>query len=264
MFCDMIFTLNGFASTNEQTLERVLASTGNSPPPRFKALVEKYRPDVIGTQETTSVWLKYYDRYFKDTYGIVSCSRDGADTSEGEAMTILYRLDRFELLDSKTFWLTRTPDQVSMVGCSACRRICTWVLLRDKASGKEFVVANTHLDYINDTVKIAQWGYLLDGLSELVEKYPVYLTGDFNSEPTSPVYAEAIKTFKDSNTTCLENRSDINFTAGHNYVGNTSGGIIDYCFYTEKSIATWYRILDDQFGGYVSDHYGLIAEFYFK
>ncbi len=231
--------------------------------PRFKQLVEMYQPDIIGTQESTATWNAYYQAYFKDVYGMVGCSRDGRnETVSGEWGTILYRLDRFELLDSDDFWLTSTPGKVSRVPGSACNRICTWALLKDKQTGKEFVMANTHLDYTTDEVKLEQYKYLMQGLSGMIEKYPLYLTGDFNATLKSPVYAKASQDLNDPYVKALENRSTVNHTADG--YGTSSSDIIDYCFYDDNSIAVWYKILSEQFGGYISDHFGIIAEFIIK
>jgi len=231
--------------------------------PRFKQLVEMYQPDIIGTQETTAKWNNYFRRYFKDTYGMVGCSRDGRNASTGEWGTILYRLDRFELLDSDDFWLTKTPGKVSRVAGANCNRICTWALLKDKNTGETFVMANTHLDHSTNEVRVQQLGYLFAGLSELIEKYPIYITGDYNATPTSDVYKMAVETLLDSHVESLENKSDISHTFD-SYGAIKNGSRIDYCFYNDRSIALWYKILNEQFNGYVSDHYGIITEFIIK
>ena len=232
--------------------------------PRFKQLVEMYQPDIIGTQETTEIWNKYYRTYFGDKYGMVGCSREGRDASGGEWGTILYRLDRFELLDSDDFWLTRTPSVVSKVPGSACNRICTWALLKDKNTGVTFVMANTHLDYITEEVKQEQYKYLYAGLSDLLAKYPVFLTGDFNADTNSGTYKTVTKDFHDPYVEAFENRSTVNHTADGYGSSNGNGSIIDYCFYNDRSTALWYKILSEQFGGYISDHFGVISEFIIK
>lgn len=231
--------------------------------PRFKQLVEMYQPDIIGTQETTAKWNSYFVRYFKDTYGMVGCSREGKNATTGEWGTILYRLDRFELLDSDDFWLSKTPGKVSRVLGAKCNRICTWALLKDKNTGKTFVMANTHLDHSTNEVRLEQLGYLFDGLSELMEQYPIYITGDYNATPTSDVYKTAVKTLLDSHVEAMEDKSDISHTFD-SYGTSRNGSRIDYCFYNDRSIAIWYKILNEQFGGYVSDHYGIITEFIIK
>ena len=231
--------------------------------PRFKQLVEMYQPDIIGTQETTVKWNNYFRQYYKDVYGMVGCSREGKNATTGEWGTILYRLDRFELLDSDDFWLTKTPKKVSRILGAKCNRICTWALLKDKNTGETFVMANTHLDHSTDEIRIEQLGYLFNGLSELMEQYPIYITGDYNASPTSNAYKTAIKTLLDSHVEAFENKSEISYTFD-SYGKLNPGSRIDYCFYNDRSVALWYKILNEQFGGYVSDHYGIITEFVIK
>ena len=229
--------------------------------PRFKLLVEMYKPDIIGTQETTSYWNKFFSNNLKE-YGSVGCSREGRDATSGEWGTILYRLDRFELIDSDTFWLSNTPDKVSRVSGSKCNRICTWALLKDKNTGKTFVMANTHLDHGTDEVREQQMDILLKELSELTSKYPLILTGDFNATPESKAYSKTTSTLLDARTTSAENKSLIKHT--FDSYGSSSGKIIDYCFYNKKLSARWYKVANDKFDGYVSDHYAIVTEFAIK
>jgi endonuclease/exonuclease/phosphatase family metal-dependent hydrolase len=194
---------------------------------------------------------------------MVGCSRDGKNATSGEWGTILYSLERFELLDSNDFWLTNTPNKVSRVSGAKCNRICTWALLKDKFTGETFVFANTHLDHSTDAVRLEQLGYLLDNLSEFIGKYPIYLTGDFNAKPDSDVYKNACKSLNDAHMDSFVNDSEISYTYD-SYGTKVPGSRIDYCFYNDRSIALEYKILNEQFGGYVSDHYGIITEFVIK
>ena len=232
--------------------------------PRFRQLVEKYDPDLIGTQESTKKWNSIYKDYFDDKYYMVGCSRNGVSATTGEWGTVMVKKARFDILDSGNYWLTDTPNTPSKVAGSNFNRICTWVLLKDKYTGNTLVMANAHLDYADDSVKSQQVKYLLEGLSEYMDKYPVFLTGDFNATPGSAPYNMTIKEFSDSHDSANENRSDVNYTCGYDYDyngGGTNGKIIDYCFHNDKALALWYRILSDQFKGYVSDHHGVLTEF---
>ena len=230
--------------------------------PRFKQLVEKYKPDIIGTQETTPTWNSFFKDNLKE-YGMIGCSREGENAKSGEWNTILYRLDRFELIDSDNFWLSSTPDKVSRVPGSKCNRLCTWALLKDKNTGNVFIMANTHLDHRTDEVREQQIEILLDNLSDMINKYPLILTGDFNAVPDSLVYTAATEKLADARTDAIENRSTIEYTFD-SYGQKYPGKIIDYCFYTKKATATWYKVANDQFGGYVSDHYGVLTQFGIK
>ena len=73
----------------------------------------------------------------------------------------------------------------------------------------------------------------------------------------------AVETLLDSHVESLENKSDISHTFD-SYGAIKNGSRIDYCFYNDRSIALWYKILNEQFNGYVSDHYGIITEFIIK
>lgn len=231
--------------------------------PRFDRLVKKYAPDLIGTQEVTATWNNYFRSYFGNEYEMVGCSRDGKNATTGEWGTILYRKDRFELLDNGDFWLTSTPDVVSKVRGSGCNRICTWALLKDKVTGKTLVFANTHLDHLNSAVRNQQVRYLLEGIEDFVGVYPVYLTGDFNAVPGSKAYTLVTNVFSDARTTALEGAGDTSSTFDDLGL-ELPGKIIDYCLYDDKSEALLYKVINESFDGRVSDHFGVLAEFIIK
>ena len=225
---------------------------------RFTALVEQYRPDIIGTQEATPLWTQYLTDNLSDEYGMVGVFRDGTGHAGDEANYVLYRKDRFELVDSGTFWLTDTPDVVSRVEGALCNRVCTWAYLRDLQTGEVIVIANTHLDHSTDAIRSAQLAYLLNELSADMQSYPVLITGDFNALRTSAPYKDIQKAgLSDGEKRAWVNDSDLNYTC-HLY--RETGDTIDYCFYTKQWTPLYARIVSDDFGGYVSDHYGVIVD----
>ena len=108
-------------------------------------MIRREAPDVFGVQEGLIDQLQYIDAECPQ-YARVGVGRDdGAE--KGEFMAVYYLRDRFELLDSGTFWLSETPDKVSRGWDGACNRTVTWVELKDRKSGKEFFYFNTHLDH---------------------------------------------------------------------------------------------------------------------
>ena len=68
---------------------------------------------------------------------------------KGEYSAILYRLERFKVEKSDTFWLSDTPEKPSksQKWGNACIRICTWARLIEKKSGHAFYMFNTHLGH---------------------------------------------------------------------------------------------------------------------
>ena len=231
---------------------------------RFFKLLDKYTPDLVGTQETTRLWMDYIEKEISDTYGIIGCSRNGRNTTEGEWNTVLYCKNRFDLIKGDTFWLSETPDvEKTKLDYRGCYRICTWTLLKDKLTGKTLMFNNTHLqNSINHVaVREAQMKILIDYLTNklgLMKDYPFFMTGDFNATSKEPAYAVALTAMKDSADTCEKNLSTVNYTF-HNY-GRENSSVIDYCFHSPEGISVHeYKILDEQFDGYVSDHYGILV-----
>jgi len=141
--------------------------------PRFEKLMRQYAPDLVGTQETSPKWYEQLCATYADEYGLCGCSRDGKDALTGERGTILYRKDRFEMLDGGDFWLSNTPDEHSRIEGSYCYRICTWAILRDRKTGREFCFANTHLDHKLEEVRTAQAEMLLQHLCTRASNRPI-------------------------------------------------------------------------------------------
>ena len=75
---------------------------------RVLQMITKYMPDSFGVQEATQQWLDIFERELGDEYGVVAQMRDGAEDSEASA--VYYLKEKFELLDSGTIWLSKTPE----------------------------------------------------------------------------------------------------------------------------------------------------------
>lgn len=146
-----------------------------------------YQPDVIGVQEATHVQMQYIDSVWTG-YSFVGVGRDDGKT-KGEYSAIFYDKARFQLLGQDTFWLSDTPDEISVGWDAAMERICTYALLFDKESGKSFWVFNTHFDHIGKTAREKSAQLILDKIKQLnVDKLPVVLMGDLNlRENTEPI-----------------------------------------------------------------------------
>ncbi len=234
---------------------------------RFMALVEEYQPDLIGCQEYTANWEIWLQKHTKkaggtgalDGYEMIGCSREGRDKKDGERNPIFYRTDRFELLDSDTVWLCDTPTEARAVAGSLCKRICTWALLKDKRTGETILYANTHLDHSTDEVRSAQMNILMDYLADRIGQYPFYLTGDFNCVVNSIPYNTAASNLSDSHKTAWVDHSTE--TRTYHAYEERGGSEIDFIFHNEQVTPVRYEIISKGYDGYVSDHYGVVAEF---
>jgi endonuclease/exonuclease/phosphatase family metal-dependent hydrolase len=233
---------------------------------RFVQMMEEYAPDLVGTQEYSynwQVWLGRYEKKMGGTaedriYGQVGCNNNGPGTKRGGMNAIWYRLDRFELLDSGTFWLSHTPEVPSVIGTRMDLRICTWAKLKDLRTGAIFVFANTHLDHADMELRYMQAEILLEQLRGIVGDLPLYLTGDFNTGWRSSVHDLVTSVLQNSHKTAWVDVSE-NWGTYHAY--EQYGSEIDFIFHDAHSEAVRYDIVTKQYDGYISDHYGVIVDF---
>ncbi len=258
----------------------------------LRDLLDELQPDSIGMQEVTVNWIKRMDSFsFNNSYAGVGEGR----TPGGEASSIYYRKDKFELVDSGTFWLSETPDVAgSYLEASLYPRICTWAHLRDKATGYEYIHLNTHLDHLGGsdgrTLRTAQVRVILEFIQTLPD-IPMVLTGDFNQAKTNSsdeIYAMyknvlGISTFNSSTGDKISGHfSDARAEAadtvspdawasmtsswqeGEKY--NPAKKPIDYVFYTTEDFdAMVYRNIHYHRDGiYMSDHLPQYCELHVK
>ena len=106
--------------------------------PRLHAAIAPRNPDLIGLQEYRPAWEAHIEKYFGEEYEIFNKYRS---TESPESAPILWKRDQFTCLDKGYFWLSDTPDVESRGWDERyhCHRICEYVLLQDRESGKSFV-----------------------------------------------------------------------------------------------------------------------------
>lgn len=231
----------------------------------FNAQLKFYEPDIFGIQEGLPNQVKDISSAMTD-YNLISLGRDGNNT--GEASSIFYKKKRFVLKKSGTFWLSDTPDTVSQGWDAACRRVCTYVLLFDKITNRNFWVFNTHLDHQGEVARTKGLELILAKVSALNKmKYPVVFMGDLNSEPTEP----RIISFKEKMTDCREVCVQKPFGPSGTFNGFKHDEpvvkLIDYIFISKNSdwIVNKYAVLSDSKDlHYPSDHLPVFVQLNFK
>lgn len=110
-----------------------------------KGLIRFHDFDIFGTQEGFKHQL---DGILElGNYAYVGGGRDDGKDA-GEHSAIFYKKDRFDVLKNGDFWFAENPD-VPGKGWDAtcCNRICSWAKFKDKDTGKEFFVFNSHYDH---------------------------------------------------------------------------------------------------------------------
>lgn len=144
-------------------------------------------PDLFGMQEVVKAQLDDVLRMLPD-YAAAGVGREDGKEA-GEYSPVLYKKERFRLLDSGTFWLSETPDRPSMGWDAACKRVCSWVYLKDKRTGRKLYYFNTHLDHIGTTARREGAALIVKFIREHVAKGEyAAVTGDFNVTEGSEPY----------------------------------------------------------------------------
>ncbi|HSI69568.1 MAG TPA: endonuclease/exonuclease/phosphatase family protein, partial [Gillisia sp.] len=113
--------------------------------------IKFFHPDVLGVQEALHGQMEHIKDNVAD-YQYVGAARDDGKT-KGEYSAIFYNSSKFELLEESTFWLSETPNSPSKGWDASFPRVCTYVKLKEKESGKEFWVFNTHFDHEGDEAR---------------------------------------------------------------------------------------------------------------
>lgn len=219
--------------------------------PRLAQVTSKYDADVIGFQEFTPPWEEQIAKFYPE-YEMFMKYRS---VKELEAAPILWKRDRFELLDTGYFWLSSTPEVESRGWDELynCWRMCQYVTLKHKESGKVFTFMNTHFGF-GDKGQVGSARLIFD-YSKKISTYPTFVTGDFNMTPESLGYAEMTKHFTDTNAVTAKDWR----TTYHGY-GTVDNEHIDYCFIDGKIKPLSCKIIDETVDGkYPSDHYGLFV-----
>ncbi|MEN3324984.1 endonuclease/exonuclease/phosphatase family protein [Mariniflexile soesokkakense] len=165
----------------------------------FISQLKFYEPDVLGVQEAMPNQMKDIDSLLAD-YDFVGVGRDDGKES-GEFSAIFYKEAQFKVLKSATFWLSQTPENVSMGWDAVCNRVCTYALFQNKSTKKTFWVFNTHFDHIGVEAKKHSAALIIKKMQELNTKnFPVILMGDFNMEETHENIQFITNSLRDSKT----------------------------------------------------------------
>lgn len=217
--------------------------------------------DILGTQEgltnqlnDISTALPLYTRY-----GVGR--DDGIDA--GEHSAIFFKKDRFILKDQGDFWLSETPDKPTL-GWDArcCKRLCTWVQLKDKQSGKMLWVFNVHYDHEGKIAREESSKLTLKKIKEIAGNNMVILMGDMNGGHSTDCY-KTIATSGILKDTYEQTDHPYTNNPSFNGFGKQINGteIIDHIFTTKHFTVKRWGILSDTYGGkYPSDHFPVLAE----
>ena len=188
--------------------------------------------------------------------GVGVAGTDGK--TEGGYCAVFYNTNKFDALDSGTFWLAEKPDSIGMIGWDAdCVRICTWAKLKEKKTGKIVMTLNTHLDHIGKESRKQSALLIIEKIKEIVGNQPAIVTGDFNVTDQSDAYATMTTNefvMKDAHK-IAEKVTGVNYTFhGFTRVPQERRKKIDFVFVTPQVRVLQSEVLGENPEAILSDH----------
>ena len=158
--------------------------------------IQQHSPDSFGVQEATQIQMQYILEALPE-YAYVGVGRDNGAT-KGEYSAVFYLKEKFTLLESKTFWLSETPEEVSVGWDAALPRICTYAQLKEHTTGRVFWHFNTHFDHVGKAARANSALLIIEKIKSLVSTESVFvLTGDFNASPNELPITHLKNAFRD-------------------------------------------------------------------
>ena len=213
--------------------------------------IEDVNPDIIGFQEVTRLHYKYLCDCLP-AFDSVITYRDNSPLAEG--CPVFYHTEKFSLIDKGSFWLSETPDVMSRGWDAAFNRVCSYVILREKATGKDLVVFNVHLDHKGKQARAQSIKLILEKIGAFGGQ-PCVIMGDFNCSEESDTYETATALFSDAKYLAPETRTGATY---HNWGTEPDHVNLDYFLISKTGITPLkYNIESDSFnnGVYPSDHF---------
>lgn len=249
---------------------------------RITKLIRSNSPDILCCQELTTDQIQDMLQELSPEYDVVAPLPSEQNLSE--LLGIFYKKQRFKLQQSEKKELGK------MYYWEELKNYCFQYFIKakflDKNSGKEFVVYNTHADYLKPNVRLQLVKLLLEDAEKNAQSYPTILAGDFNTvqailpnpytHPLTPVFDASYllqtitkKNFRNAlDLTLIAHAGPMSsFTCYHNklepFVGVDSFGfLMDHIFVTPKDIKVIFHAIEPATidGYFPSDHVPVIAD----
>ena len=190
--------------------------------------IARRAPDVLGVQEALASQVDDLLVHLPG-YAYVGVGRDDGKRA-GEFAAVFYKRDKFQVVESETFWLSDTPDVPgSKSWGNTVVRVCTRVRLRT-ADGLVFDAFNAHYDHESQPSRERSSALVLSRV--LAAGVPAVLMGDLNAGETNAAVASLKEGgLVDTLRVLKPDEKDVGTFNGFDPKG-TKGEKIDYVFTT--------------------------------
>lgn len=230
------------------------------------SFINKQDADFIGLQEAMLFQIEEIINHCPG-YDYIGRTRQ-PDGEDGEACPILYRPQEWDLLRHETKWLSKTPDVPgSQSWDAAFPRIFTRALFKNKATGREVVIYNTHYDHASSNARDHSSKTLISDVRENFPDHDIVILGDFNATPNQEPITYLLTNKKITVNDAYKKLNPESKNQGATYYGwgehiPGQGRRIDYIFYTGNLSPLKCYVSDyNENGRYPSDHLPVVAIF---
>ena len=227
--------------------------------------VKRLDPDILGLQECLDFQADYIAEQLPE-YRWFGIPRES--TGFGEMAAIFYKARDFAPVETKTQWLSNTPDVPGSISWdSSITRIATYVRLYHYNTRSFFNVFNTHFDHKGEVARqesaklIAQWK------AEHPEKEPLIIMGDFNTPAGgSPSWQTLVDSgLRDAHNAVPEPKGPVGTFSRFAAPDAANISRIDWVLFQGPLEALTYEtVTHNDHGRYPSDHYPVAARFRLK
>lgn len=232
-------------------------------------------PDVLMLQEVSVEWLPYLQDFIETNgYDCYGYGRYGGELSDGNLQSgeqftpVLWKTDKYDLVESGHFWLSSTPESYSSAWTdgtiSNFPRCVNWVILKDKDTQGEFMAVSIHTDPDDAQVRTNSSKLAVEKVNEIRGERPAIIAGDWNMKLTDEAYlAVAENGYPDVRMIAEDADLGGSFNAwGERDDDNFAFG--DHIFVSDGMAAKVFEVVDDYYDGeHISDHNPLYAELFY-
>jgi endonuclease/exonuclease/phosphatase family metal-dependent hydrolase len=195
-----------------------------------------------------------------EDYGAYGVGRDDGKNS-GEIMAILWNRKQVSCERMETFWLSPTPDQVSLGWDAGYKRTATWGEFTVLATKQKFFYLNTHVDNEGNLARVQSIALIKEKVKELNPYgFPVIITGDFNAGLEHAMFEPFGEWLFDARSTAPVTDTKPTYHGFGKYSTK-----IDHIFYCGLEPLEYETVTKTYEGvTYISDHYPITALFELK
>lgn len=148
--------------------------------------ITAFKYDIIGVNEMNAGSQQEDMKSLLPEYTFVEWGGNSSTVpNQGTINAILYRTDKFDLLEEGHYFLSTDPSKSLLSwDCSGNKRFTVWAKLKVKETGEQFYYFITHLDHLGSDARNEGTRINMEKVRSISGHYPAIICGDHNSSTT--------------------------------------------------------------------------------